>query len=64
MIVYVSAADVSAVFLLEDVHLTTGETAEEDTQFGMAEIDEEHISGILGMKIFFPENTVVQSYGS
>ena len=59
MIVYVSAADVPAVFLLEDIHLTTGETAEEYAQFGMTKIDEEHISGILGMKILLSENTVV-----
>ena len=53
-----------AVLLLEDVHFPAGETAEEDAQLGMPEINEEHISGILGVKIFLSENSVVQSYGS
>ena len=64
MVVYVSAADVPAVLLLEDVHLSAGEAAEKDAQFGMPEINEEHISSILGVKIFLSENSVVQSYGS
>ena len=63
MVVDVPAADVPAVFLLEDVHLPAGEAAEEDAQFGVPEIDEEHISGILGVKIVLPENTVIQSNG-
>ena len=61
MIIDVSATDVSAVFLLENVHLSTGETAQENTQFRMSKIDEKNISCVISIEFTLSEDTIIKS---
>lgn len=61
LIVNVSASDVSAVILLEDVHFRVGETAEESAEFRVSEVNEEHVTSIGSIEIILSENSVVKS---
>ncbi len=63
MIVDISATNVSAVFLFNNIHLAVSESTSKDTEFGVSEIDKEHISGFCCMKLIFSEHTVIKSNG-
>jgi len=63
VVVDVPAADVSAVFLLQHVHLAACEAAEEDAEFRVPKIDEEDVSGVLCVEIGLPEDAVVEGNG-
>ncbi len=64
MIVNISAADVAAMLLLEQIHLSAGETAEEKTQLRMSKVNEKHVSSIGGVKLIFSEDSIIQSNSS
>ena len=63
MEVDISAANVSAMFLLNNIHLTVSESASKDAKFGMSEVNEEHISRFCCMKLIFSEHTIIKSNG-
>lgn len=47
-VVKISASNISLEILEEDVHFILGETAAENTQFRVSEIDEENVSRVFG----------------
>ena len=62
MVIDVSTAQVSCVFLLENVHFCLGETAYKHAQFWMSEINKQHISWLLCVQIALSEKSVIQCY--
>lgn len=64
MIVNISAADVAAVLLLKQIHLSAGETAEEKAQLRMSKVDKQHVSSICCVKLIFSKNSIIQSNSS
>lgn len=63
MVVNISAANVSAMFLLDNIHLAVSESTSKNTEFGVSKINKEHISGFCCMKLIFSEHTVIKSNG-
>lgn len=61
MVVNISATNVSAMLLLDNIHLAVSESTSKNTEFGVSEINKEHISWFCCMKLIFSEHTIIKS---
>ena len=64
MIVNISAADMAAMFLFKNIHLSASEAAKEETELRVAKVNEKHVSGCVRIELVLSEDAIVKSDGS
>lgn len=60
MIVNISASDVSAMLLLEDIHFWVSKAADKDTHLRVPEVNKKNVTSISCVKVIFPKDAVIQ----